>query len=338
MSHHIVAVDGCYVKIPRISLPTPHEYTEYSNTAPSEIQSRVPDATIVITNLVPLTAETLQPKCTPRLELIAVMAAGVDCVDLSACRARGIRVCNIPGGSAIAVSEHTIGLYFAVRRKIVELHHLTTKTTQWEEQGTLKGVYGGLPLTCEGEVMGIMDYGSLGQRIATLASALGMQVLIATRKDGSSSSSISNASGHNTSSPDGVERRTPFHEILRQSTVLVVAVPRLPSTIDMISTPELSTMQRNAILINVARGAIVNESVLVDALKQGIIAGAATDVFATEPAGRKTSPLLAEHVPNLTVSPHLAWYAQSTQDTRARQVKEIVEGFVTSAVGKNVVV
>ncbi|KAF2161444.1 hypothetical protein M409DRAFT_69789 [Zasmidium cellare ATCC 36951] len=330
MTHHIVALDGGYVKIPPFSLPNPHKYTEYSNTLPTEVPSRVSDATIVITNLVPLSAETLRPECTPYLQLIAVMAAGVDCLDLPACKARGIRVCNIPGGSAIAVSEHTIGLYFAVRRKTVQLHYLTTKTMEWEEKGTLKDVYGGLPLTCESEVMGILGYGSLGQKIAGLARALGMQVLVASRKDDNSSE----ASSHN-----GVEcSRTPFHEVLRRSTVLVIAVPRLPSTTDMISTPEFSIMQRNAILINVARGGIVNESALVRALKQGLIAGAATDVFTTEPAGRTTSPLLAEDVPNLTVSPHLAWYAQSTQDTRARQVKEIVEGFVASGEGKNVVV
>ena len=163
MTHHIVALDGCYVKVPPFSLPKPHKYTEYSNTEASEVSSRVFDATIVITNLVPLNAETLREQCTPKLRLIAVMAAGVDCIDLEACKLRGIRVCNIPGGSAIAVSEHTIALYFAVRRKIVQLHYLTTKTTEWEEKGTLKDVYGGLPLTCEGETMGILGYGSLGR-------------------------------------------------------------------------------------------------------------------------------------------------------------------------------
>lgn len=179
-----------------------------------------------------------------------------------------------------------------------------------------------------------------GQRTAKLARALGMRVLIASRKDGSDSSSrnTSVSSSSSATSSEHNQTRTPFHEVLRQSTVLVIAVPRLPSTVDMISTLELPMMQRNAILINVARGGIVNESALVHALKHGLIAGAATDVFATEPAGRDTSPLLAEDVPNLTVSPHLAWYAQSTQDTRARQVKEIVEGFVTSGKAKNEVV
>ena len=160
-----------------------------------------------------------------------------------------------------------------------------------------------------------------------------MKVLIAERKDSDSSG----GGGGDHSAPSQRPGRTSFLSTLQQSTVIVIAVPRLPSTLDAISTTELQSMQKNAILINVARGGIVSEHALARALREGWIAGAATDVFATEPAGRTTSPLLETDVPNLTVTPHLAWYAQSTQDARAKAVKEIVEGYANGEF-RNVVV
>lgn len=126
------------------------------------------------------------------------------------------------------------------------------------------------------------------------------------------------------------EERTPFEEIIRKCTVIFVVIPRTDSTINLISTPEFKSMSQHTVLVNVARGGIVNEEALVTALKEQRIAGAATDVFDTEPASPETSPLLREDTKglNLTVSPHMAWLAERTQQNLVQLAKRIVEGWV----------
>lgn len=155
---------------------------------------------------------------------------------------------------------------------------------------------------------------STGKQIEKLAKALGMSILIAERKGGSQTSNR----------PD----RAPFLDVLRQSTVLVVCCPLDDTTRNMIAEEELRMMQKLAIVINVARGGIANEEALVKALREGWIAGAATDVFAKEPASASSSPLLSGDVPNLTVTPHLAWFAAKTIENLQRILKANVELYV----------
>lgn len=123
--------------------------------------------------------------------------------------------------------------------------------------------------------------------------------------------------------------RTPFETVLKRSTVIFIAVPLTESTRDMISTPELEMLSPHAVVINVSRGGVVNEEAIVKALKEGSIAGAATDVFREEPAGPDNSPLLREETKdlNLVVTPHLAWLAQKTWVNQSQMVKKIVEGW-----------
>lgn len=139
--------------------------------------------------------------------------------------------------------------------------------------------------------------------MAQIAQALGMKVLIAGRKG-----------EEDTTSNSSNTERTPFDEVIKISTVVVVCVPRLPETMNLISATEFQKMSHKAVLINVSRGGIVNEADLLQALKDRSIHGAATDVFGVEPASAETSPLLAEDTSqlNLTTSPHLAWCADKT--------------------------
>jgi phosphoglycerate dehydrogenase-like enzyme len=152
-----------------------------------------------------------------------------------------------------------------------------------------------------------------------------MEVLISGRK-GAQSTTNSNEI-HATDSNE--VQRTPFEEILKRSTVLFIAIPRTPSTLNLISTPEFQSMSHQAVLINVSRGGIVDETALVTALKERWISGAATDVFVQEPASPENSPLLADDTKdlNLTVSPHLAWLAERTKLNQQQLCKENVEGF-----------
>ncbi|KAJ5120315.1 uncharacterized protein N7515_009703 [Penicillium bovifimosum] len=267
-THHIVVIEAIHCPIPEFNLPEPHTRAIHRWTEPSELPSRVKDATILITTTIRLNAETLSPSITPNLRLIVIMATGTDCVDIAAATARNIPVCNCPGSNIDSVSEHAIGLYFATRRKFVELHNATAAVptdpaldTEWKTNGSLlsrvRASDGKAPLLCADETVCVVGYGALGKRIETLARALGMEVIIAERKG----------------------------------------------------------------------GGIVDEKALLGALKRGVIAGAATDVYAVEPAGRGDSPLLSEEAKglNLVLTPHLAWYSEKTLRNLQATVKNTVE-------------
>ncbi|KAJ5458127.1 D-isomer specific 2-hydroxyacid dehydrogenaseNAD-binding [Penicillium sp. IBT 31633x] len=320
-THHIVAIEAVHSPIPEFNLPVPHTRAVHRWTDPADLPSRLKDATIAITTTIRLTAETLSPEVTPKLRLIVIMATGTDCVDIAAATARGITVCNCPGSNVDSVSEHAIGLYFAARRKFVELHNATVAVpadpsldTEWKTNGSLlsrvRAPDGTAPLLCSDETVCIVGYGSLGKRIEALAKGLGMKVIIAERKG--------------VASRDG---RFLFEDALKKATVVVLCLPRSAETLNMISAAELRIMSPHAVLVNVARGGIVDEQALLDALKGGVIAGAATDVYAIEPAGRGDSPLLGPDAKglNLVLTPHLAWYAERTLRNLQATVKETTE-------------
>ncbi|KAF4637399.1 hypothetical protein G7Y89_g697 [Cudoniella acicularis] len=309
-SDRIVCLDECYCEIPEFSIP--HTYTGYHSTAPELIAERVEDATIIVTTRAPINAATLA-QCSSNLRLIAVMAAGYEIIDLAACRERGVQVCNIPSASAEAVAEHAIALYLAVKRRIVELHTVTKEGLEWPERKLTIHRFGYLPRTCRSETMGIVGYGTLGKRIESIAKALGMSVLIAERK----SSTASPRPG-----------RVEFYNMLEKSSIVVLCCPLDNSTRGMIGVEELKHMDPEAVLVNVARGGVVDEAALVTALQEKWIQGAATDVFAIEPANASSGPLLADGIPNLTLSPHVAWYADSSIENLKRSIKTNIESFV----------
>jgi glycerate dehydrogenase len=160
---------------------------------------------------------------------------------------------------------------------------------------------------------------SLGKRIAALARNLGMKVLVSDRKGSATSDSP----------------RIPFDSVVKQSTVLFVAVPLTDSTRNIISTPELESMSSHTVLVNVSRGGTVDEEALFQALRERKICGAATDVFRDEPAGPGTTPLLSEEAKDLNIiaTPHLAWLSQRTSVNYASKLKQAVEAW---AIGQSV--
>ncbi|KAJ5623214.1 hypothetical protein N7490_011819 [Penicillium lividum] len=321
--HHIVAIEAIHYQIPEFDIPGKYTKDVHRWTEPSELIERIKDATIVITTTIRLNSDVLNAEATPKLRLIVIMATGTDCVDLAAAKARGILVCNCPGSNVDSVSEHAIGLYFATRRKFPTLHNATIlvpealdRNTEWKTNGSLRSRLarsdGRGPLLCSDEIVGIIGYGMLGKRIEALAKNLGMKVNIAERKG---------------VAPRG--DRITFEDALKESTVLFLCLPRGPETINLISTAEFKTMSPHALLINVARGGIVDEQALLEALKSGIIAGAATDVYAIEPCGRGDSPLLSSDAAelNLVLTPHLAWYAERTLCNLQAAAKATVEAW-----------
>ncbi|CEJ54321.1 hypothetical protein PMG11_00639 [Penicillium brasilianum] len=311
MPEIIVALDVCQHDMP--AFRTPHTLIEYHNTKGTEVAERLRHATIAVTSAVPITAETVA-QCA-HLKLVCVSIVGVDHIDVQACRARGIRVCSTPAATTEAVAEHAIALYFAAKRNIVRAHNWVLSGKEWELEPTGMTAYDRLPTPISQDTMGLVGYGKIGKQIEKFARALGMNVLIADRRG------IPDASIR-----DG---RSAFENVLRQSTVLVLTCPLDESTANMISEKELQLIQSSGIVINVGRGGLVNEEAIVAALKAGKIAGYATDVFPVEPATKQNSLLLSSDIPNLTLSPHLAWYSSKSIERQQASIQAIVDGFAS---------
>ncbi|KAL5340615.1 D-isomer specific 2-hydroxyacid dehydrogenase [Aspergillus crustosus] len=319
--HHIICLEEVHCPIPTSSFTFAHTNTRYASTPPSlqEIISRLKDATIAITTIVPITREVLD--ACPRLKCVLVMATGVEWVDKRAFQERGVKVINCPGANVSSVAEHAIALYFAARRGVVRMHNLVMGSDEWQVKRTLVHRFGNgestgrPPHTTQQEVVAIIGYGAVGKRIEGICRALGMQVLIAERKG-----------------RIGMEvrgGRVEFDVAVKRATVVVLAVSKTEETVGLIGEEELKGMRGEAVLVNVARGGIVDEKALVRALREGWIAAAATDVFDGEPPVRGQSVLLEQDVPNLTVSPHIAWFSESTMRNLQDLLVEGVEGFVS---------
>lgn len=321
-THHVVvALETFFVPVPALHLPAPHTYEirEYARTRADQVAERIKDADIILLSVLPVGADVLRPEVSPRLKMVAVVASGTDCVDLAACRARGIVVANTPHCNAVSVAEHAIALYFAVRRSVALVHTLV-RAGEWPKRGmlqeTLNGPGGKPPRTCRDETLGIIGYGAVGQVLESTAKKLGMKVLISGRKGASTA-------------PEG---RTTFDTLIRESSAIVLCLPRSPETLNLISDAELDVMKPYAVLINVSRGGIVDEKALVAALKDKKIAGYATDVYEQEPAGAENSLLVGPDTAdlNLVTTPHVAWCAEDTNANYNRATEENIVEWLTA--------
>ncbi|ESZ90100.1 hypothetical protein SBOR_9511 [Sclerotinia borealis F-4128] len=328
---HLLRLDPIHCPAPDFSpLSHPHTYTSLPTPIPpsSTLLTHLLPAHILITTRYFLPSSLLSQL--PNLRHIAILAIGTDHVDIAYCKENGISVSNVPAASNEAVSEHGLGLYMALRRNVVGMHERTREGREWVEKGSLtRGFYGGLMGGFKGEVVGVVGGGELGNRVANLCLALGMTVQFSERKG----------------VPQTATRPhyTPFTTVLTTSTVLFLTLPLTPSTTNLITHHEFSLMRPDALVINIARGGIVNEEDLVCALKEGKIAGAATDVFVTEPAGRDSVLVRAAREGEgegglggsgrLILSPHVAWYGRSSVDKLRRVVAENVRAWCEGGEG-----
>ena len=284
-----------------------HEWIEFGQTSPQDLVSRLRDATIAICNKAQMRAETLAKLS--NLRLIAVAATGVDNVDLDFCRSHGIHVCNARGYAVNSLPEHALMLMLALRRSLIA-YGLDVKSGRWHESKTFCLL--DHPLSdLRGSTIGIIGYGTLGQSMAQLARAIGMEVLVAERKNERLVR----------------EGRTGFEEVLKNSDVISLHCPLTKETRDLIGSEELRLMKSDAVLINTARGGLLDDAALLDALKDGRIGGAGIDVLRAEPP-KSPSPLLDADLPNLIVTPHNAWASRQAMQTLADQLIESIEAFV----------
>ncbi|AWN55182.1 D-2-hydroxyacid dehydrogenase [Methylobacterium sp. 17Sr1-1] len=303
MSHRIVFLDRETLDAELRRPSFPHDYVEHAVTEPGEIVARLQGADIAIINKVPMREDTLSRL--PDLKLIAVAATGTDVVDKAAAKARGITVVNVRNYAFNTVPEHVIGLIFALRRAIVPYAN-SVRRGDWAKARHF--CYFDYPIRdVAGSTLGIVGYGALGKSIGQRAEALGMRVIATDVMP----------------QPGLVDLDT----ILRESDVITLHAPLTPQTRNMIGRDELARMKRDAILINTARGGLVDEAALAEALTAGTIGGAGFDVLTSEPP-RDDNPLLALDLPNLIITPHVAWASRQGMQILADQVIDNIEAFV----------
>jgi glycerate dehydrogenase len=284
-----------------------HEWVEYGETEENQVVDRLHDATIAICNKVALRENALSQL--PNLKLIAVAATGTDNVDLPYCRDHNIAVCNTRGYAVSSLPEHALMLMLALRRNLVAYRD-DVRAGRWHQ--AQKFCLLDHPISdLRGTVLGIVGFGALGKAMAELGRAIGMEVIAGERK-------------HATAIRSG---RRSFADVLRLSDVISLHCPLTDETRDLIGAEELSQMKRDALLINTARGGLIDDHALLDALKSGKIGGAGIDVLRVEPP-RDGSPLLAADLPNLIVTPHNAWASRQAMQTLADQLVDNLEAFV----------
>jgi glycerate dehydrogenase len=284
-----------------------HEWVEYPESFADQVVERIRDATIIISNKLSLGEPQLAEA--PKVKLIAIAATGSDCVELDYCRSRGIAVCNVRGYAANSVPEHVLMLILALRRNVVA-YRTDVREGKWQQSKQFCLLTH--PLNdIKGTTIGIVGHGAIGKSMSRLAEALGLKVLLAEHK-------------HAREIRQG---RTSFAEVLKESDVVTLHCPLTEDTRDMFGSEEFATMKPNALLINTARGALIQEEALANALQSGLIAGAAIDCLREEPP-RNGNSLLDLDLPNLIVTPHVAWASEEAVQALADQVIDNIEAFV----------
>lgn len=307
MSHRIVFLDRKSLIADLRAPAFAHDWTDHDQTRPEEVLARIKDASIVISNKVKLPGDILAQA--PNVKMIAVCATGTDNVDLAYCKAKGIVVSNIRGYAVHTLPEHVFMLLLALRRNLIGWRE-DVRDGLWQKSDQfclftrpINDLYG--------STLGLVGQGTLGNGVRKIAEAFGMKVLVAEHKNASTVR-------------DGY---AVFDTVLKEADVISLHIPLTPETRHLISTREFGLMKSSALLINTARGNLVDEIALIQALKSGRIAGAGFDVLAVEPP-REGNPLLDLDLPNFILTPHVAWSSRNAMQIMADQLVDNIEAFV----------
>jgi len=292
-------------------LAFPHTLTVHARSRPEQVAERIREADIVITNKAPVRAQALRGA--RRLKLIAMAATGTDCIDLPDAMAQGVVVSNIRAYAVNTVPEHTFALIFALRRSLLAYRE-SVRQGRWQDAAQF--CYFDYPIRdLAGSTLGIIGAGALGQAVADIALSLRMRVLFAARKHGKAQNPAPFA-------------LTAFEQVLAQSDIISLHCPLRADTRNLIDAPEFAAMQRKPLLINTARGGLVNEDALAQALRRGQILGAGFDVVTTEPPPSDHVFMSLLDLPNFILTPHVAWASDEAMQTLADQLIENIESFV----------
>ena len=304
MKHRVVFLDRGSLKAAVRKPACAGEYVEYEKTAAAEVVVRLAGASIAITNKVPMPADVLAQL--PQLKMIAVAATGYDVVDVPFCKQHGVAVANIRNYAVHTVPEHAFALILALRRNLLA-YRQDVENGVWQRSDNfcffahdIGDLYG--------STLGIIGEGAIGQSTAAIGRAFGMRVLFA---------------DHAPPKVQGVAF-TAHEQVLAESDVISLHCPLMASTRNLINLAAFRAMKRNALLINTARGGLVDEAALIQALDEGLIAGAGFDVLTVEPP-REGHPLLDLRRPNFILTPHIAWASDGAMQFLADQLIDNIE-------------
>jgi glycerate dehydrogenase len=284
-----------------------HEFS-----SPAEVRSRLAGNDVAIVNKVVLDSAILHDEAARKLKLIAVAATGTDNVDLGAARERGTQVRNVPGYAGRSVAQFTMAL-------ILELASgawagiNTVRAGRWERSRSFS-LLDFPSMELAGKTLGVVGYGNIGRMVGEMASSFAMNVLVSARPR---------------TPPPYPAGRHPFDEVLKSADFLTLHCPLTPESRGLIDEDSLSLMKPSAFLINTARGGLVDDRALIEALEQKRLGGAALDVLTKEPPPAD-HPLIvaAKRLENLLVTPHCAWTAREARQRLIEEVAENIAAFI----------
>jgi glycerate dehydrogenase len=293
----------------------PFALTCYDHSTEEQVLPRLQHASVAIVNKVPLTATILQQL--PQLKLICVAATGVNNVDLPAAARQGIVVTNVRGYANTAVPQHVMALLLQLSNKVAQ-YHQAVQNGHWSSSKHFCLL--DYPVTeLAGKTFVVVGYGALGQASAQLAAAFGMQVIVAEQPYASQCR----------------PGRVPFLQALQQADVVSLHCPLTPQTDKLINAAVLANIKPGALLINTARGGLIDEAALLAALQSGQLAGAALDVLTHEPPSAD-NVLINAHLPQLIITPHMAWASAEARRRMVLQLQAILADFAAGVVRNQV--
>lgn len=283
------------------------ELVLHASTTPEQVSERLHGAQVAITNKVRIDASTFA--ACPQLKLVLVAATGTNNIDLASAREHGVTVCNCQGYGTASVAQHTLLLLLALATRLTD-YQQAVQQGLWQKSSQFCLL--DFPIVeLEGKTLGLLGHGELGGAVAKLAEAFGMRVLI----------------GQLPGRPARTDRLT-LDELLPQVDALTLHCPLNEQTRHMIGARELGLLKPHALVVNTARGGLIDEQALADALRNGHLGGAATDVLSVEPPV-DGNPLLSSDIPRLIITPHSAWGAREARQRIVAQIAENAQAFAS---------
>ncbi len=278
----------------------------YGQTRPADLDSRIANSEIIISNKVIIDQHAMQSA--PQLKLICVAATGTNNVDISAAQRHNVSVCNVRGYATPAVSQHVFAMLLSLSIHLGKYRRAVMRGAWQQSQHFCLLDY---PIEeLSDKTLGIIGYGELGQAVAKIATAFDMQVLIG---------------DHRGKAPR--PGRVSFEQVLAEADAISLHCPLTTATQRLIGAAEIAQMKQGAILINTARGGIVDEQALANALRDGYLGGAGVDVLSQEPP-LTSNPLLAGDIPNLIITPHIAWASRASRQRLLDQISTNISAFL----------
>jgi glycerate dehydrogenase len=284
--------------------------TIHQITSPSETSQRLLGQSVAVTNKVVIDRVVLSSTAAKELKLVAVAATGTDIIDREAAKEFGVSVCNVPGYATQSVAQFTLALILELATRAAR-YGTAVRSDAWQKSPIFTLLT--FPsIELKGKKLGIIGYGNIGRAVAEMARALGMEVLIAARPG----------------SKEPTPGRVPMRELFRQADVITLHCPLTPQTKNLINAETLSLMKPTALLVNTARGTLIDETALIQALRERRLAAAALDVISHEPPPADHPIIQAvKELDNLLVTPHTAWSAREARERLLGEVTDNIRAF-----------